>query len=101
MILVLAWVFSVLFLDNVSAVMIFQNPQSWDWIENVPSNSPTYALGSSVNILWSPPGAGVKVSLVIWQANETTGQTISDKFEYLTSKKTPRLLQHVVSSTDA
>ena len=93
--------FSVLLLDNVSALMMFQNLLSWYGNDSVPSNSPTYALGSSVNILWSPPAADVKVSLVMWQANETTGQTVSENFEYLTSKRTLRLLRHIVSSINA
>lgn len=69
-------------ITNVMALMSFINPPPSGPIRDL-SNSETYTVGTTFNIVWTPPESGKGVSLVLWQLNSTTALWFGD-MEYLT-----------------
>ncbi|KAB2101070.1 hypothetical protein AG0111_0g11177 [Alternaria gaisen] len=62
------------------------NPRPLDF-----SNAQVYYLGDKLTIYWTEPPAGIASSILLWQANRTTGVLVGDK-QYIT--------QSVVNKTD-
>jgi hypothetical protein len=54
------------------------------------SDAQVYYLGDKLTIYWTEPPAGIASSILLWQANRTTGVLVGDK-QYITRTKNHHL----------
>ena len=80
-----AFVFLGFLLTGASCIIQFINPPPFGPPRDFSSN-PTYASGSTVDVVWTGVEEGKRVSIVLYQLNETDGQWFGD-MEYLTRKE--------------
>ncbi|KAF2134084.1 hypothetical protein P153DRAFT_419859 [Dothidotthia symphoricarpi CBS 119687] len=77
-----AFAFATWLLTGVLCDQEFINPPAFGRSLDY-SRNPVYTEGSTVNIVWTAGELGKKCSLVLYQLNETDGQTVGD-WEFLT-----------------